>query len=271
MEINRSNVFEIANKADLKPDKDYGQNFLIEPQVCERIVDALNIQDNDVVIEVGPGLGSLTHFLSMFNCKSTVVDIDLRMVNFLKTVYKDNSNIEVVANDIRKTDVSQFTKVIGNLPYNITTEAIQYFLLNATNTTRMVFMIQNETLAHFYDVSGKEYGPTSVLIHLLGNIEKLFNVKAGSFYPVPKCNSSVFAINIDNGINRDSAVQAFKVAKALFANRRKTISNNLMNYLKNKGTVNQLCADLNLNPSLRPEQIAPETYLLISEYLNSHK
>ena len=84
MEINRSNVFEIANKADLKPDKDYGQNFLIEPQVCERIVNALNIQDNDFVIEVGPGLGSLTHFLSMLNCESTVVDIDLRMVDLFE-------------------------------------------------------------------------------------------------------------------------------------------------------------------------------------------
>lgn len=271
MEINRSNVFEIANKADLKPDKDYGQNFLIEPQVCERIVNALEIKDNDSVIEVGPGLGSLTHYLSQYKNKSTVVDIDLRMVNFLKVVYKDNPNIEVVANDIRKTDVSQYTKVIGNLPYNITTEAIQYFLLNATNATRMVFMIQSETLAHFYDVAGKEYGPTSVLIHLLGSIEKLFTVKAGSFYPAPKCSSSVFAINIDCDVNRESAIRAFKVAKALFVNRRKTISNNLMNYLKNKDTVNQLCADLNLNPLLRPEQIAPEMYLLISEYLNSHK
>ena len=271
MEINKSNVFEIANKADLKPDKDYGQNFLIEPQVCERIVSALNVQDNDYVIEVGPGLGSLTHFLSMINCKSTVVDIDLRMVNFLKVIYKENPNVEVVANDIRKTDVSQYTKVIGNLPYNITTEAIQYFLLNATNATRMVFMIQSETLPHFYDVLGKEYGPTSVLIHLLGSIEKLFTVKAGSFYPAPKCSSSVFAINLDANVDRKSAISAFMVAKALFANRRKTISNNLMNYLKNKDTVSQLCTDLGLNPLLRPEQIAPEMYLRISEYLNSCK
>ena len=232
---------------------------------------SLNVQDNDNVIEVGPGLGSLTHFLSMLNCKSTVVDIDLRMVNFLKVIYKENPNVEVVANDIRKTDVSQYTKVIGNIPYNITTEAIQYFLLNATSASRMVFMIQSETLAHFYDVSGKEYGPTSVLIHLLGSIEKLFTVKAGSFYPAPKCSSSVFAINIDSGTDRDSAIRAFKLAKALFANRRKTISNNLMNYLKNKDTVSQLCTDLGLNPLLRPEQIAPEMYLRISEYLNSYK
>ena len=63
MEINRSNIFEIVNKADLKPDKDYGQNFLVEPQICEKIVDSLNLNEKDTVIEVGPGLGSLTHFL----------------------------------------------------------------------------------------------------------------------------------------------------------------------------------------------------------------
>ena len=267
MEINRSNVFEIANKADLKPDKDYGQNFLIEPQICERIVNALNIQDNDNVIEVGPGLGSLTHFLSMLNCKSTVVDIDLRMVDFLKVVYKDNSNIEVVANDIRKTDVSKFTKVIGNLPYNITTEAIQYFLLNAANASRMVFMIQSETLAHFYDVSGKEYGPVSVLLHLLGNIEKLFTVKAGSFYPAPKCSSVVFAINIDKQKDRQEAIGTFNLAKKLFLNRRKTIQNNLLNALKDKELVIKLCADLAINPLARPEDLSPNTYLEMFRYL----
>ena len=271
MEINRSNVFEIANKADLKPDKDYGQNFLVEPQICERIVNALNLSDNDFVIEVGPGLGSLTHYLSLYNNESTVVDIDPRMVNFLRIVYKDKPNISVVENDIRKTDVYEYTKIIGNLPYNITTETIQYFLLNAKSAMRMVFMIQSETLAHFYDVSGKEYGPTSVLIHLLGNIEKLFTVKAGSFYPAPKCSSSVFAININPSADREAAIRAFKVAKQLFVNRRKTISNNLLNYLKDKELVNKVCADLNIDPLLRPEQIAPDTYLRISEYLKSVK
>ena len=271
MEINRSNVFDIANKADLKPDKDYGQNFLIEPQICERIVNALNIEEGDKIIEVGPGLGSLTHYLSLYNNESTVVDIDLRMTNFLKVVYESNPNIKVVLNDIRKADVSRYNKILGNLPYNITTETIQYFLLNAKVATRMVFMIQSETLAHFYDVSGKEYGPTSVLIHLLGSIEKLFTVKAGSFYPAPKCSSSVFAINITSSTDRESAIKAFKVAKQLFVNRRKTISNNMLGIIKDKNLVNKLCNDLGLDPLLRPEQIAPEMYLRISEYLNSMK
>ena len=268
MEINRSNIFEIVNKADLKPDKDYGQNFLVEPQVSERIVDALKIEENESVIEVGPGLGSLTHFLSLKNNEITVVDIDRRMIDFLNVVYQ-NSNVKIVENDIRKVDVSNYQKVVGNLPYNITTEAIQYFLLNASNAKRMVFMIQSETLAHFYDVSGKEYGPTSVLIHLLGSIEKLFTVKAGSFYPAPKCSSVVFSISVDPNKDRNKAIEAFKVAKQLFINRRKTIQNNLSNYLKNKDLANKVCEDLNINPLSRPEQLSPEIYLAISEYLSN--
>ena len=266
MEINRSNIFEIINKASLQPDKDYGQNFLVEPEISNRIVQALNINDKDNIIEVGPGLGSLTHYLSLSNGSITVVDIDLRMTNFLKIVYQD-TKVNIVANDIRKVDVSNYNKVIGNLPYNITTEAIQFFLLNAVKAEKMVFMIQSETLNHFVDVSGKEYGPTSVLIHLLGNIEKLFTVKAGSFYPAPKCSSVVFAININSNKDRSKAIAAFKLSKQLFLNRRKTILNNLVNYLKNKELANKVCEDLIINPLSRPEQLSPEIYLSISEYL----
>ena len=164
--------------------------------------------------------------------------------------------------------VSKYTKIIGNLPYNITTEVIQYFLINAVNAESMVFMIQSETYNHFADTNGKEYGPTSVLIHLLGKIDKLFTVKAGSFYPVPKCNSLVFSIKFDTRVERNAAIYAFKVAKQLFANRRKTIQNNLMNYLKDKEYVLKLCIDLNINPLSRPEQLSPEIYLAISEYIS---
>jgi len=269
MEINRSNINEIVTKASLRPDKDYGQNFLVEPNICEKIVSALSITENDSVLEVGPGLGSLTHFISLSNAKYDAVDIDPRMVNFLRVVYQDFPNIQIIENDIRKHDASKYNKIIGNLPYNITTETIQYFLLNAASAKRLVFMIQSETFAHFNDVTGKEYGPTSVLIHLLGNIERLFTVKAGSFYPAPKCNSVVFAINIDARINRIAAINAFKVAKQLFINRRKTIMNNLVNYLKDKELCNKLCSDLNINPLARPEQLSPEIYLSISEYLTN--
>ena len=267
MEINRSNINEIVTKASLNPDKDYGQNFLVEPSICEKIVEAANITINDADLEVGPGLGSLTHFISLKNAKYDAVDIDLRMVNFLKVVYKDFDNVNIIENDIRKHDVSKYNKVIGNLPYNITTETIQYFLSFANNADRMVFMIQSETLPHFYDVSGKEYGPVSVLLHLLGNIEKLFTVKASSFYPAPKCSSVVFTINIDKQKDRKEAIGTFNLAKKLFLNRRKTIQNNLVNALKDKELVIKLCSDLSINPLSRPEELSPEVYLKMYRYL----
>ena len=149
MEINRSNIFEIVNKADLKPDKDYGQNFLVEPQISEKIVDALDLKESDTVIEVGPGLGSLTHFLSLKKCDVTAIDIDKRMIDFLKIVYK-NSNVKIVENDIRKFDISKCSKAIGNLPYNITTETIQYFLQNAKNAKMHYFVhIRDFDFGHF--------------------------------------------------------------------------------------------------------------------------
>ena len=114
MEINRSNINEIVTKASLRPDKDYGQNFLVEPSICESIVEALNLDKKDYVLEVGPGLGSLTHFVSLKNPKYDAVDIDPRMVNFLRVVYQENSNIQIIESDIRKHDVSKYNKVIGN-------------------------------------------------------------------------------------------------------------------------------------------------------------
>ena len=267
MEINRSNINEIVSKAALRPDKDYGQNFLVEPDVSKRIADALNIEANDDVLEVGPGLGSLTHFIAMTNAQCDAVDIDPRMVNFLKVVYQENNNVNIIENDIRKQDVKKYTKFIGNLPYNITTETIQYLLINAVNAKKMVFMIQSETLSHFYDVQGKEYGPTSVLLHLLGGTKKLFVVKAGSFYPAPKCSSSVFEINNDTSKDRESAIGTFNLAKKLFLNRRKTIQNNMFSVIKDKDSITKLLMDLGINPLSRPEDLSPETYLAVYKYL----
>ena len=216
------------------------------------------ISENDTVLEIGPGLGSLTHFLSLCSNNLTVVDIDERMVAFLKLVYPDT---DIVLNDIRKTDVSGYDKIIGNLPYNITTETIVYLLMNATTAKKIVLMIQSDTFAHFSDTSGKEYGPSSVLLHLLGDVKKLFLVKAGSFYPAPKCSSVVFEINLNPICELEEAKKVYSFAKSMFLNRRKTISNNLGNYLKDKELGNSLLNKCGIKVTDRPEDISPENYL----------
>ena len=265
MEINRKNVMEIIEKSGLKPDKDYGQNFLLEPDVCKKIVDLLEISSEDTVLEIGPGIGSLTHFLSVSDAKEiTLVDIDKRMIDFLKILYRKD-NTELVLNDIRKVDVSNYTKIIGNLPYNITTETIVYLLENAKNVKRMVLMCQQEAFPRFSDVSGKEYGPASILVHLLGECRKLFIVKPGSFYPIPKCNSVVFAIDVKENVDYQEALNIYHLSKKLFLNRRKTIYNNLSNCIPNKEMCASILNELGIPQSKRPEELSPDTYRKLYE------
>ncbi|HHT66841.1 MAG TPA: ribosomal RNA small subunit methyltransferase A [Erysipelotrichaceae bacterium] len=268
MEINRSNIKDIISRCSIKPSKDYGQNFLIDSNVSFKIVEALEVKEGDRVLEIGPGLGSLTHFLSLTKAKINAVDVDNKMTNFLRNVYQGCENLTIVENDIRREDVSFYDKIIGNIPYNITTEIIQYILLNAERAQTMVFMVQAEAFNRFSDIKGKEYGPISILIHLLGNIEKISTVKPGSFYPLPKCNSIVFRIKINEDVDRKKAIEIYKMCKKIFVSRRKTIQNNLTSIVKNKETAEMLCHEFNINPLSRPEDLSPNTYLLIYNYLN---
>lgn len=261
MEISRSNVFEIINRSSLNPDKDYGQNFLLEPKICHDIVSFLEINAQDIVLEIGPGLGSLTHFLSLYPNFIDVIDIDERMINFLKVIYQENNNVHIICNDIRKAEVSKYTKIIGNLPYNITSELIIYLLLNAQNVKKMVLMSQLEAYERISATSGKDYGPLSILIHLLGNIRKLLVVKPGSFYPQPKCNSLVFSFTSFDNVNKNEAIEIYKLCKTLFLNRRKTILNNLTNLLKNKDKAKEILNECQIKENKRPEEIIIEDYI----------
>lgn len=268
MEINRSNVMEIVVNAGLKPDKDYGQNFLIEPEVSKKIVDAAELEKNDEILEIGPGIGSLTHFISLSGAKTTVVDIDRRMVDFLLIFYKDNSNVNVIENDIRKTPVDLYSKIIGNLPYNITTETVTYLLKNAKKAKKMVLMCQTEAFNRFHDLSGGDYGPVSVLVHLLGNSRRLFSVKAGCFYPAPKCGSTVFEISINQNCDREKALKVFELAKALFLNRRKNILNNLTQYIKDRSLAETILTKSGIALTKRPEEISPKEFEIIFDTIN---
>lgn len=267
MEINQKVLSQIFNDLGLKANKDLGQNFLTDPNVCERIASSLEINENDYLLEVGGGLGSLTHFLINKSNKFDVVDLDIRMCNFLNTIYKED-NVNVINDDVRNVDLKNYTKIIGNLPYYITTELVTQFVTEATNCTQMIFMIQTEAVNRFIDVSGKEYGPISVLIHLLGTSKRLFSVKPGCFCPIPKCGSSVFRIDITNIDNREKCLSVYKMTKSLFLNRRKTILNNLTNYLGDKEKAQNTLQNLNILPTKRPEELEPEQYLNIYEELH---
>ena len=267
MEINRSNINDLVNKCNVKPDKDYGQNFLVEPLISERIVSALELNKDDVALEIGPGLGSLTHFMSR-KCVLDVCDIDSRMIDFLKIFYKDDINY--ILDDVRKIDVSKYNKIIGNLPYNITTELVAFLLLNS-EAPKMVLMCQSEAFARFFDTSGEKYGPLGVMLHLLGDSKKLLTVKPGSFYPAPKCDSCVFTFSYQPVCDRQIILGVYKMCKVLFLNRRKTIFNNLKNYCPDIDKINMVLNKLNIEPNKRPENISPKEYLEMYQLFNLSK
>lgn len=264
MIIDRTNINEIVSKTNTKPDKDYGQNFLVVPEVARAIVEALDVQKEEKVLEIGPGLGSLTHFLAD-KSNLTVCDIDSRMIDFLKGVYP---NITYILNDIRKVDVSTYDKIIGNLPYNITTELVTYLLMNARKCKKMVLMCQQEAFLRFFDVSGGNYGPASILLHLLGDIKKLMIVKPGNFYPAPKINSLVFSFTYSDNANFDSAIKVYKFAKSMFLNRRKTIYNNLRNYLGDGDKTKLIIDRLGISNTARPEELSPNIYFKLYNSLS---
>ena len=270
MEINRNNVIEIIKKSGLEPDKDYGQNYLLEPSICEKIVSLLEIQENEKVLEIGPGIGSLTHYISQYkNSKIDLVDIDERMINFLKIIYKDN-NINLICNDIRKHDVSNYDKIIGNLPYNITTETLSYLLENARKAKKLVLMCQAEAFPRFSDLSGKEYGPLSILIHLLGSVSRKLTVKPGSFYPAPKCSSVVFVIDLVNQLEFNHIFSIFNFSKSIFSNRRKTIHNNLSSFVDDKELSIKILEEVGIPVNKRPEELAPETFVKLYDHLKMY-
>ena len=258
---------EIVNVLGLKPDKDYGQNFLLDPEVCRRIVSLLEIEKNDSVLEVGPGLGSLTHFLAL-ETKPTVCDIDNRMINFLEQTYKDGLNY--ICDDIRKVDVSSYDRVIGNLPYNITSELIVYLLTNCKNAKKLVLMAQREAVDRIFDLSGKEYGPLSIYLRLYSECKKEFSLKPSYFYPAPKCISTVFTVKPYENVDKGEIFKVYKLAKALFLNRRKTIYNNLKNYLANSDKAKNILDSLNILLTKRPEEISPDKYLDLYRAINEY-
>ena len=256
-QVDRSSIKYLMEIASISPSKDKGQNFLVEPLICEKIVKLAKISANSKVIEVGPGLGSLTYYLEKETKNLTIIDVDERVINYLSNEVNDTTYI--IFGDALKYDFSNYDIIVSNIPYNITKDLIVHLLKNSKNVSRFVFMCQKENFYHFYDTKGSEYGPSSILIHLLGDIKKAFDVKASSFVPMPKCTSTVFTIKKNSNYDFDLAIETYEVATKLFLNRRKTILNNL-SHIINKDDAIKILETLNIDAILRPEEISYDKF-----------
>ena len=238
----------------LRPKKRWGQNFLNDPNIAKKIISLLGSIANENILEIGAGEGALTKRINAK--KITAVEIDRVLCDSLKKI--NNFNLSIINKDILKADLSGiiFDKVIGNLPYNISSQII-FKILNHNNWNKAVFMIQKELADRIVSKEGtKQYGRISVMIQSICEVKKEFNVSANCFFPKPDVQSTVISLKKKKVENLDyNNLQ--DIVRISFSQRRKKIKNTL------KDIVNY--SELENFFEKRPEMLSVEDFIQISK------
>jgi len=263
------NARKILAQHGLHPNKKLGQNFLTDGHVLEKIVAAANITQDDLVIEVGPGLGVLTTELARAASRVAAIEIDTNLAAILRETV--SPNIEVINQDILKTDLGKIiaqlgflrAKMVANLPYYITTPIIFSVLENALPIDTLVVMVQKEVADRMLaSPSTKAYGLLTLSVAYYGKVSLVANVPPNCFFPRPDVHSAVVKIDVApcNNINRDIF---FPIIKAAFANRRKTLQNCLAasdDLDLTKDAAAKMIAAADLPESIRGEALSFEDF-----------
>lgn len=214
------------------PKKSLGQNYLTDENICRNIVDSFNISQGDIVLEIGPGKGALTKYLIEKTENLTVVEIDDNNCKILSETFPGLNIIhdDFLKINLEKTGKESKSRVIGNIPYNITSEIIFMLIDNRKNIRDAQLMIQEEVAQRIIaKPSCKEYGIPSVLVQAFSKPEMFFKVSKNCFYPKPKIDSRI--IHIDFSQNKEDKINDVvffrKFVRASFSHRRKTLHNSL--------------------------------------------
>ena len=262
--MDKQRYFENIESYKLLAKHEVGQNFLVDSDICQRIVGALDIQLNEEVLEIGSGAGSLTYFLSESKGHVTAIDIDEGLIAKLQG---ELEGVNVLYGNAAKWDYAPYDKIIGNLPYYITSLIIERVLLHSNKAKKLVFMIQKEAAERILaPVSTKDYGPLPILVSLYGKAKRLFNVGRHCFVPAPHVDSCVIEI-VRDGEDIETLNRVYKLTQSLFLQRRKTLLNNLKNYLHDGEFARDALMHLGLKETARPEEVTPDQYLALADFL----
>ncbi len=250
--------------------KRFGQNFLQNRQIIDNIIRALNLQPGDNVLEIGPGLGALTQPLLRVLDHLTAIEIDRDLQAHLTETFGASGKLTVIGTDALTIDYSQFgerLRVIGNLPYNISTPLLLKLLHYAPHIDDMHFMLQKEVVDRMAASPGcKAYGRLSVMLQYYCDVEHLFNVPPEAFEPQPKVDSAVVRLtpHTTSPYPAVEFVHLEKLVACAFSMRRKTLANNLKPVISAAGLI-----ELGIDPVMRPEQISVGEYVAIATVVKS--
>ncbi len=249
-----------AGERSLRPKKSLGQNFLRDENICRNIVVAFNPKPSDVVLEIGPGEGALTKYLAQAVKRLIVVDVDERVILRMRRMFPA---IDVVHQDVLKLNLEEIARtngstlrVIGNIPYNITSPILFHLLDHRTSVTDATLMVQKEVAERLIArPRTKDYGIPSVFVQLFTDVELLFDVSANAFYPKPDVTSSVIRLALLRKPRYEIAdEQVFRsMVRSVFGKRRKMLRGSLKFFCDTQG---HILPDGEFDLTRRPEELS---------------
>ena len=283
---NPKNTIEIIQKYEFMFQKKFGQNFLIDTHVLEKIISAAGITKNDCVLEIGPGIGTMTQYLAENAGHVVAVEIDRNLIPILKETLADYDNVTVINEDILRVDIKALAeeynggkpiKVVANLPYYITTPIIMGLFESGVPIDNITVMVQKEVADRMKEGPGsKDYGALSLAVQYYAEPEIVANVPPNCFIPRPNVGSAVIRLTRHKEMPvavKDPALM-FKIIRASFNQRRKTLQNGLGNAPELPYTKEQIAAaiaEMGLTPTIRGEALSLAQFAQLSDILGEMK
>ena len=271
----------IMDKYHITANKNLGQNFLIDDEAVAGIVEAANVSKDDLIIEIGPGLGTLTKELLDRAGKVICIELDKRMIEILNDRFSMYDNFKVLNDDVLKVDLKTLianekiknTKIVANLPYYITTPIIMKLLEERLDIETITVMIQKEVADRLVTKPGTgDTGAITYTIHYYTEPKRVIEVPNTAFIPVPKVNSTVINLNIlkKPRVTVKDEEKLFEVIKTAFMQKRKTLVNALANSSKfgTKEQIEKILQTLEIDNKIRPEKLTLEEFTQIAEAIN---
>jgi 16S rRNA (adenine1518-N6/adenine1519-N6)-dimethyltransferase len=251
----------------IKPKKSLGQNFLVDNNIRNKIIDSLELKSSDFLLEIGPGRGELTSLISSRVNKVYALEIDNRLVKFLSDSLKPKGNISVIHADILKFDLKEFIdkekipgklKIFGNIPYYISSPIIEYLIKERSLISSIFITVQKEFARRVISLPGsKDYGSFSCFAQYYLEPRVMFDISRNSFYPKPKVDSSFLRLDARSrpAVAVDNEERFFKIIRSAFNQRRKTLRNSL-NGVITQAQLDKFFEKSGFNPNVRPERLS---------------
>ena len=279
---NPKNTIEILQKYNFNFQKKFGQNFLINTGVLEDIIDAAEVTDEDMVLEIGPGIGTMTQYLCENARQVIAVEIDTNLIPILKDTLSAYDNVRIINDDILKVDINELAreynngrpiKVVANLPYYITTPIIMGLFESHVPIESITVMVQKEVADRMQAGPGtKDYGALSLAVQYYSKPQIVVNVPPSCFMPQPKVGSTVISLRRHQQpvVQVEDEKLMFKVIRASFNQRRKTLANGLNNYggiNLTKEQIQQSIEELGVPVNIRGEALSLEQFACLSNIM----